>query len=84
MDLKKFAQDVFTKAIMRDIAEQMYEDGYIHLTEYGSTVLMCDPKTVSNLLETGKFTSVHFQNVLKNTKGTHLRQVFAEIGNGKI
>lgn len=82
--MKRFAQDEFTKAIMRDIAEQMFEDGYIHLTEFGATVLMCDPKTVSNLLETGKFTTVHFQCVLRNTKGIHLRKVFAEIANGNI
>ena len=83
MVMKKFAQDVFTIAIIRDLEEAKMEEGYIHTTEYGATVLMCDPKTVSNLLETGKWTSVHFDLMLKNTKAVNLRKLFLTIGQNK-
>ncbi len=79
MTMKKFAQDDFTKAIMLDLEEAKYEAGYIHLTEFGSTVLMCDPKTVSNLFETGKWSAGHFELMLKHTKAVNLKKLFKQL-----
>lgn len=77
--MKQYAKSEWTAAIIRDLDEEKHEAGFIHTTEYGSTILCCDPKTVSNLLESGNFTTNHIDLMLKNTKAIHPKSLLNKL-----
>jgi hypothetical protein len=79
MTMKQYAKSEWVSAIIRDLDEEKHEAGFIHTTEYGATILCCDPKTVSNLLESGNFNTGHIDLMLKNTKATNLKSLLLKL-----
>jgi len=79
MTMKKFSTDIWTVAIIKDLDAEKHDKGFMDTCDFGSTVLFCDRKTVSNLLETGKWSAGHISNMLNHTEAVNLKKLLNEL-----
>ena len=73
----KVSNDEITKAIQKDVHREMESRGVANFFDFGSEIVGgISPNTFRNLVENGNWHKDHFENLMKNTKATHLKEVF--------
>ena len=73
----KISNDEITRAIQKDVHREMESRGVANFFDFGAEVVGgISPNTFRNLIENGNWHKDHFESLMKQTKATHLKEVF--------